>query len=86
LPTSVGAITGALVNSMLNHRSAFDSQRPYADALARYGAVSIGAIALSVLVLTVLTSTPALNYLGAQVLATLVVFVAAFALNRAWTF
>jgi len=86
IASSVGAVAGAFVNYVLNYRYTFKSERPHADALAKYGVVSVAGIVLNGLVLALGTSALSLHYLGAQVLATLVVFFAAFTLNRAWTF
>jgi putative flippase GtrA len=84
--STVGAVAGALVNYALNYRYTFNSKRPHADALTRYGVVSVAGIALNGLVLMVGTSALGLHYFVAQVLATLVVLLAAFTLNRAWSF
>jgi putative flippase GtrA len=52
----------------------------------KYLMVSVAGIALNGLALAAGTSGLGLPYLGAQILATLVVFFATFAANRAWTF
>jgi putative flippase GtrA len=84
--STVGAIAGALINYALNYRYTFKSKRPHVDALTRYGVVSVAGIVLNGFVLMAGTSALGLHYFAAQVLATLVVLLAAFTLNRAWSF
>ncbi len=84
--STIGAIAGAAINYVLNYHLTFRSRRRHAESLVKYMMVSVAGIALNGLVLAVGMSGLGLPYLGAQILATLVVFFATFAANRAWTF
>jgi putative flippase GtrA len=84
--STCGAVAGAVVNYMLNYRYTFRSRRPHAEASLKYLLVSLAGIALNAAVIALGTSAVGLHYLMAQVLATGIVLVAAFATNRAWTF
>jgi putative flippase GtrA len=84
--STAGAIVGALVNYVLNHRFTFASERPHVHALPRFAAVSVGGIALNALVMAVVLAVAGPHYLIAQVIATGLVLVAGFLANRAWTF
>ena len=86
LASTLGAVAGAVVNYVLNYEFTFRSSRPHAISLAKYMVVSAGGIALNALVLAAGTSLLGMHYFGTQVLATLVVLLAAFSVNRAWTF
>jgi putative flippase GtrA len=84
--STIGAIAGAFVNYMLNYHYTFRSSRPHMDSLVKYFVVSAAGIALNALALVAATSFLGLHYVSAQILATVIVFFAAFAVNRAWTF
>ena len=86
LGSTCGAIAGAAVNYALNYRYTFRSNRPHSEAFAKYLTVTIAGIALNALMVYVATSLLGHHYVVAQLLATGVVLVAAFATNRAWTF
>jgi len=86
LASTLGAVAGAVVNYVLNYHYTFKSRRPHTISLAKYMVVSAGGIALNAVVLAAATSYLGMHYVAAQILATLVVFLAAFAVNRVWTF
>jgi putative flippase GtrA len=86
LASTLGAVAGGVVNYVLNYEFTFQSRRPHADSLLKYLMVSVAGLALNALVLTAGISVLGLHYFGAQLFATAVVFCAAFAVNRAWTF
>jgi putative flippase GtrA len=83
--STVGAIGGALVNYLLNHRFTFASERAHAHALPRFAAVALAGIVVNALVVGALVGA-GVHYLAAQVVATGAVLVAGYAANRAWTF
>ena len=86
LASTLGAVAGAVVNYVLNYHYTFKSRRPHRISLAKYMVVSAGGIALNAVVLAAGTSVLGIHYVGAQILATIVVFLVAFVVNRAWTF
>jgi putative flippase GtrA len=84
--STAGALVGAGVNYLLNHRFTFASRESHGRALPRFAAVAAGGIALNALVLATMLSWVGPHYLVAQVVATLAVLVAGYLANRAWTF
>ena len=86
LASTLGAVVGGVVNYVLNYEFTFRSRRAHADSAVKYLMVSVAGIGLNALVLAAGMSVLGLHYLGAQIFATAVVFCAAFAANRAWTF
>jgi len=84
--STAGAFVGAGVNYLLNHRFTFASTESHGRALPRFAAVAAGGIALNALVLASMLALVGPHYLVAQVVATLVVLVAGYLANRAWTF
>jgi len=84
--STIGAVAGAAVNYVLNYHYTFRSSRPHGVSLVKYFAVSVAGIALNALVLAAGTSLLGIHYFSAQVIATVVVLVSGFAVNRAWTF
>jgi putative flippase GtrA len=84
--STAGAVAGALVNYVLNHRFTFASSRTHDHALPRFAAVALAGIAINAIVMNAMLSLLGVHYLAAQIVATGVVFVASFFINRAWTF
>ncbi|HKC46285.1 MAG TPA: GtrA family protein [Gemmatimonadales bacterium] len=84
--STCGAVAGALVNYALNYRYTFRSRRPHRESLLKFGMVSLVGVALNALVVLLGTAAFGWHYVVAQVVATGVVLIAAFAINRAWTF
>jgi putative flippase GtrA len=84
--STAGAIAGALVNYVLNHRWTFASSRTHEHALPRFAAVALAGIALNAIVMAEMLNFFGVHYLVAQIVATGVVLVAGFLANRAWTF
>ena len=86
LATTLGFMTGAVVNYFLNCRFTFQSTLPHREALPRFLAVAgvgmlinSGIVALGVDVLR-------LHYMIPQICATATVVLCTFYLNRVWTF
>lgn len=84
--STAGAIAGALVNYVLNHRWAFASTRSHDHALPRFATVALAGIALNAIVMATMLNLFGVHYVLAQLVATGVVMVAGFLANRAWTF
>ena len=84
--STAGAIAGAAVNYLLNHRFTFASRESHGRALPRFAVVAAAGIALNALVLAGMLALVGPHYLVAQVAATLAVLVAGYIANRAWTF
>jgi putative flippase GtrA len=86
IASTAGAVAGAIVNYALNYRFTFASRRHHRVALPRFFAVAGAGIVLNAVVMTLMLDVVAPRYLVAQVVATGVVLVAGFLLNRLWTF
>jgi putative flippase GtrA len=84
--STLGAISGALVNYRLNHRYTFDSDKAHARALPRFALVAIAGIAVNAAVVAMMIAWVTPYYLLAQLAATAVVLLFGFVVNRAWTF
>ena len=84
--SAAGATIGALVNYVLNYRFTFASQRAHRVALPRFALVSILGIVLNTIVIAALLALARVHYVVAQVIATGVVLLVGFIVNRKWTF
>jgi putative flippase GtrA len=84
--TIAGSVAGAFVNYMLNRRYTFASMRPHRETGPRFVAVALSTGVLNAVLVFVGTDVLRLHYLLVQCVATLVVFLANFLLNSAWTF
>lgn len=84
--TVAGSAMGALVNYSLNRRYTFDSRKPHRDAGPKFLTVALGTGLLNAMLVYVGTDLLGLHYLLVQCIATLIVFLANFLLNSAWTF
>lgn len=81
-----GAVAGAVVNYVVNHRWTFPGIRNHAQSLPRFATVALVGLATNATVLALLTSVAGAHYLVGQAVATGVVLVAGYFANRAWTF
>jgi putative flippase GtrA len=81
----IGAVAGALVNYWLNYRITFTSTVEHRIALARFACVALLGVAISA-VLVATAQAAGVGYLIGQVIATGVVLVIGYFLNRHWTF
>ncbi len=83
--SALGAVLGALVAYIGNRQYTFKSQRLHSVALPRFlltAVISAGLNALLVWAGLVL----GWHYYAAQAVATCIIFMLAFQINRAWTF
>ena len=86
IASTAGAVTGAAINYLLNHRFTFASTESHRRALPRFAVVAVAGIAVNALVLAGMLTLVGPHYLVAQVAATLAVLVAGYLANRTWTF
>lgn len=82
----IGAIAGALVNYWLNYHFTFTSSRSHRATLPRFLCVAALGVGLSGIIVDTVSTRLEQHYLLGQLLATLVVLVVGFLLNRVWTF
>lgn len=81
----IGATAGALTNYFLNYHFTFASDKRHREALPRFMAMAAVGIAMNGLIVEALTLYE-VNYLVAQVVATLVILGINFMVSRLWIF
>ncbi len=84
--STVGAIAGAVVNYVVNHRWTFTRTRSHAQSLPRFAVVALAGLVINATVVAVLMKFASTHYLVVQIAATGVVLVAGYFANRSWTF
>lgn len=84
--SAAGYALSTLFNYAMNRRFTFNSRRRHAQALPRFLVVSGIGLALNTAVVGLMTAVAHWHYLLSQVLATALVLVWNFQLNRRWTF
>jgi putative flippase GtrA len=84
--TSVGFTVSALGNYLLNRRFTFRSQRRHVEAAPRFAVVAVAGFWINAGVVWLAFDAAGLQYLLAQVIATLATFCWTFLANRHWTF
>lgn len=86
LASSLGAVSGALLNYGLNYRLTFRSRKRHREALPKFIVVAGGGWLLNALLMAILLSRLDIHYLLAQLIVTGLVLVWNFLANRFWTF
>ncbi len=84
--STAGAIAGALVNYVLNYYYTFCSDKHHGEAIVKFWAVAGLGWGVNAAVLAGGLDGLGLAVIPAQLLATGVVFLLTFVLNRLWTF
>lgn len=84
--TTAGFLVGMVVNYRLNYRHTFRSDRPHLEAAPRFVAIAVFTGILNALLVHAGTALAGMNYLVVQVMTTVILFFANYALNLAWTF
>ena len=84
--STIGFITGALINYILNYRITFNSNKRHRETLTKFFSVaSLGAV-INTAIMTVGINLLALHYLVIQAIATCFVLTLNFTANKYWTF
>ena len=86
LAATAGFLVGALINYTLNYHYTFQSSKAHLDAGPKFFLVALATGLLNSLLIYVGAQVLALHYLLVQIVATLMIFLANFALNHLWTF
>ena len=81
-----GALTGLVINYVLNHGFTFKSDQPHWRAFPKFALVAGVGLGLNLAMMALLVNRLRIYYLFAQVLVTGVVLVWNFLGNRLWTF
>ncbi len=83
--SSIGFVLSAVVNYLLNYRFTFQSNRPHAAAMAKFGLLAGAGLLINAAIMHVMVAA-GVHYLLAQVCATAVVLFWNFIGNSLWTF
>ncbi len=86
IASTLGAIVGAIVNFLLNHRFTFQAEAPMQETGPRYAVLVLVAFANNALLIWLMVSQLRWNYLVAQVVATIVVFFVNYLIGSLWVF
>lgn len=84
--TTLGFLTGAIINYLLSYRWVFRSQRRHVVAAPQFITVATFTMIINGLIVWLLTTQLSIYYLLAQVVATGVAFLGNYVLNSVWTF
>ena len=86
LASVVGYASGAGLSYFLNYHVTFASDRSHGQAIAKFLVVAVIGLAVNSTIVTIAIGSVGLNYLIAQVIATVMVLLWNFWANRLWTF
>ncbi|MDQ7015686.1 MAG: GtrA family protein [Gammaproteobacteria bacterium] len=84
--SSIGALLGAVTNYLLNYHYTFQSNKTHRQTLPRFSGIVLLGMALNYGILLLTVELWQWHYLLAQLLATGLVFINNYWLNRIWTF
>ena len=86
LSTSMGFVVGAMINYILNYKYTFSSNKAHHETLFRFLLVALIGALINSGIMYVGTTLWSVNYLLTQIVATGIVLVQNFTLNKLWTF
>jgi putative flippase GtrA len=86
IATTIGFVTGSLLNYTLQYYWAFAASTNHAQSLTRYALVTATTAGLNALLFWLLTQRLGVHYLASQALVTAVIFLINFEVNRRYTF
>ena len=86
LASTAGAVSGALVNYILNYRFTFNSSQLHRQALPKFLAIAGLGFVFNAALMWLAVRVLALHYLLGQIIATCLVLIWNYMGNRHWTF
>lgn len=86
LSTFLGYSLGALISYVLNHRITFQSDRPHRSAAPRFAVIVGTGLAMNTALVALAYEALGVQYILAQVFATMVVFAFNYYASRHWAF
>ncbi len=86
IATTIGFIIGALINYVLNYRVTFNSNKEHRETLTKFFSVAGLSAAINAAIMTAGISMFGVHYLIIQVIATCILLVLNFIINKYWTF
>jgi putative flippase GtrA len=84
--STLGFVVGAIVNYLLNYTYTFRSSARHLPTFVRFFSVALVGGIINLAIMELLVYTASLHYFLSQIVATAIVVVVTFLLNRAWTF
>ena len=84
--TTVGFIVGAIINYLLNYHITFKSNQHHHVALTKFFIVAAIGAGINMAIMYFATEWLTLHYLLAQIMATAIVLLWNFFINKYWTF
>jgi putative flippase GtrA len=86
LASGIGCVAGAGLSYLLNYHYTFVSTLSHAPAVAKFLTVAAIGLAINLAIVATATEKLGLNYLLAQIFATVLILLWNFTANRLWTF
>jgi putative flippase GtrA len=86
LASTLGFITGAIINYRVNHKFTFNSSASHKTAAPKFLSVALIGVLVNITIMYLLVSIFLFYYLIAQIAATGIVLIWNFLGNRLWTF
>lgn len=84
--TTAGFIVGAGINYFLNYHYTFSSDKDHSEALFKFFIVAIFGAGINVFIVYVGVNVLVFHYLLAQIVASSIVLLWTFSVNKKWTF
>lgn len=84
--SAFGFTVGALMNYTLNYKYIFRSQKRHRESMSKFFTVALAGLGLNSVVVSLGINGAHLNYFVAQLVATAVVLLWNFSINKLWTF
>ena len=86
IATSIGFVVGAIINYLLNYRITFNSNKKHHEAMLKFMLIALFGALINYAIMQAGTLYTHLHYLLIQLVATGLVLVWNFTLNKVWTF
>ena len=86
IASTLGFIVGAVINYFLNYHLTFRSQKKHTEALSKFMIAATVGMFINMAIMSLALKVLMLYYLLSQVLATALVLIWNFSINKVWTF
>ncbi len=86
IATTFGFVVGAMINYILNYNFTFRSKKSHSEAAVKFLIVATVGAGVNSLIMYLGTEFLILHYIIAQVIATVLVLLWSFIVNKYWTF
>ena len=86
LATTLGAIIGAIINYVLNYFYTFRSDKGHMEAMVKFWLIAVCGWIINAAIMALNEYVVGFHVIPAQLMATAVVFVITFLMNKRWTF